>query len=225
MDHKSSLDRAFGNARAALSALGLSFVAITIVGSGTAMSAMPTVAPPAPPKAEQRPFTVTSPFGNREDPWYWLRDDEREDKDMLAYLEAENAYVQAVMAPHRELEKRLYEEIIGRIKQDDASVPQRRDGYWYYTRYETGKQYPIHARRKGSLDAPEEIVLDGNERARGHEFYQLAALEVSVDGRWAAIAEDTVGRRQYEVQIKDLASGESPSSSHSPRSACRRATP
>lgn len=161
-----------------------------------------------PPKAAQRAHVVTSPFGDRVDPWYWLRDDERKNPEMIAYLEAENAYMKAVMAPHRALEQKVYEEIVGRLKQDDASVPQRRNGYWYYSRYETGKQYPIFARRKGSLDAPEEILIDGNVRAQGHDFYQLAGLEVSLDGRWAAVAEDTVGRRQYEIRIKNLDTGE-----------------
>jgi len=160
------------------------------------------------PRAAQKPHTVKSPFGERQDPWYWLRDDERQNPEMLAYLKAENDYLAAVMAPHREVEQKIYDEIIGRLKQDDSSVPQRRNGYWYYSRYETGKQYPIYARKKGSLDATEEIIVDGNERATGREFYQLAELEVSVDGRWAAIAEDFVGRRQYEVRIKDLQSGE-----------------
>ena len=161
-----------------------------------------------PPTAAQRPHVVSSPFGDRVDPWYWLRDDERKNPEMIAYLEAENDYLKSVMAPHRSLEQKVYEEIIGRLKQDDSSVPQRRNGYWYYSRYETGKQYPIFARRKGALDAPEEILINGNERAEGHDFYQLAGLEVSVDGRWAAVAEDTVGRRQYEIRIKDLVTGE-----------------
>lgn len=161
-----------------------------------------------PPKATQRPHVVTSPFGDRVDPWYWLRDDERKNPEMIAYLEAENEYMKSVMAPHRALEQKVYDEIVGRLKQDDASVPQRHNGYWYYSRYETGKQYPIYARRKGSLDAPEEVLIDGNVRAQGHDFYQLAGLEVSLDGRWAAVAEDTVGRRQYEIRIKDLATGD-----------------
>jgi oligopeptidase B len=161
-----------------------------------------------PPNAAQRPHVVSSPFGDRVDPWYWLRDDERKNPDIIAYLEAENDYLKSVMAPHRSLEQKVYEEIIGRLKQDDSSVPQRRNGYWYYSRFETGKQYPIFARRKGSLDAPEEILLNGNERAKGHDFYQLAGLEVSVDGRWAAVAEDTVGRRQYDIRIKDLETGQ-----------------
>ena len=199
-----STGRATGRIRAAAALLAH---AVCVVACGLGSAPM-TAAEPAPPRAAQRPFTVTSPFGHREDPWYWLRDDERKDPAMLAYLEAENEYLRAVMAPHRPLEQRIYEEIIGRLKQDDASVPQRRNGYWYYTRFETGKQYPIHARRKGTLDAPEEIIVDANARAAGHDFYQLAALEVTMDGRWAAIAEDTVGRRQYEVRIKDLVSGE-----------------
>ncbi|MFO0513309.1 MAG: S9 family peptidase [Gammaproteobacteria bacterium] len=175
-----------------------------LLASAAAVSAP---AAPTPPRAEQRPFMVTSPFGARPDPWYWLRDDKRADKDMLAYLEAENAYLGAVMAPHRALEEKLYGEIVGRIKQDDASVPQRQHGYWYYTRYEPGKEYPVYARKRGTLDAPEEIILDGNERAKGLDFYSVANLEVSPDGRWAAIAEDTVGRRQYTIRIRDMQTG------------------
>ena len=163
---------------------------------------------PTPPRAEQRPFTVISPFGKREDPWYWLRDDKRTDKDMLAYLEAENAYMAAVMAPQRAAQEKLYNEIIGRLKQDDSSVPQRKNGYWYYARYETGKQYPIYARRQGSMEAAEEIIVDGNVSSTGHAFYQIANTEVSPDGRWVAIAEDTVGRRQYSIRIKDMQSGQ-----------------
>ena len=191
-------------------ALAAFFLHLLVPGMASAAGggAMSAEATPQPPRAAQRPHVVTSPFGDRQDPWYWLRDDERKNPEMLAYLEAENEYMKAVMAPHRPLEQKLYDEIVGRIKQDDASVPQRRNGYWYYTRYETGKEYPIFARRKGNLEAAEEILVDGNQRAQGQEFYQLAAIEVSVDGRWAAIAEDTVGRRQYEVRIKDLESGE-----------------
>jgi oligopeptidase B len=187
---------------------------VVLLGALLTLSSLPAMTAPAPsaadgaPLAEQRPFMVTSPFGARPDPWYWLRDDKREDKDMIAYLEAENAHLAKAMAPHRALEQKVYDEIVGRIKQDDATVPVRRNGWWYYQRYETGKQYPIFARRKGSLEAPEEIILDGNQRAQGHGFYAVANLEVSPDGRWAAIAEDTVGRRQYDIRIQDLASGE-----------------
>jgi oligopeptidase B len=179
------------------------FVAVSVLGMNGIAKELPE-----PPRAAERPHAVPSPFGTRNDPWYWLRDDERKDAQMIAYLTAENDYLNKVMAPHRALEQKIYDEIIGRLKQDDASVPQRSNGYWYYSRYETGKQYPIFARKKGSLDAAEEILVDGNDRAAGRDFYQLAALEVSIDGRWAAIAEDFIGRRQYEVRIKDLQTGE-----------------
>ncbi|NDD74848.1 MAG: S9 family peptidase [Gammaproteobacteria bacterium] len=186
-------------------------IALRAVLLGAAMSvatAAPPTAPESPPVAAQKPHAVPSPFGAREDPWYWLRDDQRKDPQMLAYLEAENAWHAKLMAPLAPLQQKLYDEIVGRLKQDDASVPVRHRGYWYYTRYETGQQYPIHARRKGSTSAPEEILIDGNARAAGHGFYQLAALEVSDDGRWLAFAEDTVGRRQYTIRFKDLTTGE-----------------
>lgn len=183
-------------------------VALLVISGGVQGMSVVNAKELQPPKAAQRPHVVSSPFGDRVDPWYWLRDDERKNPDMIAYLEAENEYLKAVMAPHRALEQKIYDEIVGRLKQDDASVPQRRNGYWYYSRFESGKQYPIFARRKGSLEAPEEILIDGNVRAQSHDFYQLAGLEVSVDGRWVAVAEDTVGRRQYDVRIKDLSTGE-----------------
>ena len=110
---------------------------------------------------------MRAPFGaTREDEYYWLRDDTRTDAAMLAYLHAENAYVDTLMAPLKPLQETLYDEIVGRIKQDDSSVPYRERGYWYYTRFETGQDYPIHARRKGSMEAPEEVLLDVNAMAR-----------------------------------------------------------
>jgi oligopeptidase B len=172
----------------------------------------PSADPDRPPRAEARPHTVASPYGERSDPFYWLRDDERRDPQVLAYLEAENAYKERQLAPVAELRKKLYAEIIGRLKQDDSSVPYFKDGYWYYTRFETGREHPIFARRKNSMDTTEEIVLDGNERAAlgrvaGQEFYQVGALEVSPDGRWLALCEDFVGRRQYELRFRNLETG------------------
>jgi oligopeptidase B len=164
-------------------------------------------APDTPPQADIRPHVVGSPHGNRVDPYYWLRDDERRDPAVRAYLEAENAYKERHLAgPLREV---LYREIVARLKQDDTSVPYFKDGYWYYTRFETGKEHPIFARRKIALEAPEEIVIDGNERAvlgraAGHEFYQLGAAEVSPSGEWLAFCEDFVGRRQYELRFRNL---------------------
>ncbi len=163
---------------------------------------------PAAPVAAQRPHAVTAPHGaTRNDPYYWLRDDSRQNPDVLAYLNAENAYADAVLAPQAALRETLYAEMVARVKQDDASVPYRKGGDWYATRFETGKEYPIHVRRRGSLDAPEEILLDVNALAAGHGFYQAVALEVSPDGRKLAYFEDTVGRRQYTLRIKDLDTG------------------
>ena len=163
---------------------------------------------PTPPVAAVRPHEVVSPNGTRVDEYYWLRDDTRKDPDVLAYLEAENAYKAAMTAHTKALEDRVYNEIIARIKQDDASVPYRKRGYWYYTRFETSKEYPVYARKAGSLEAAEQVMLDGNALAVGHEFFQVGALAVAMDNRLLAWVDDTVGRRQYTLRFKDLETGE-----------------
>lgn len=179
---------------------------------------------PAPPDAEPRLHTVTAPHGaQRQDEYYWLRDDERTDPEMLAYLNAENAYADAVMAPLKPLQEALYEEIVGRIKQDDASVPSRERGWWYYSRYQTGQDYPIYARRRdaGDVDAvsiqqangagdfaAEQVLLDVNAMAEGHDYFNVGNWEVSQDNRLLAWAEDDVGRRQYVIRVKNLETGE-----------------
>jgi oligopeptidase B len=150
---------------------------------------------------------VAAPAGTRNDEYYWLRDDTRKDPEMLAYLAAENAYADAVLAPLKPLRDSIYAEITGRIKQDDASVPYRERGYWYYTRYEPGKDYPIHARREGSMEAPEQVMLDLNAMAEGKGFFQVGDWTVSQDNRLVAYAQDTSGRRQYELRFRDLATG------------------
>jgi oligopeptidase B len=161
-----------------------------------------------PPVAAMRPHTVASPHGDRTDPYYWLRDDERTNPEVLAYLAAENAYQERCMRPVKPFEDALYEEIVSRLKQDDSSVPYRLHGYWYHTRFESGKEHPIFARRKGSLDAPEEILIDANVLAVGHDYYQIGGMEVSPDSAWLAFCEDTVGRRQYTLRFKNLLTGE-----------------
>jgi oligopeptidase B len=171
---------------------------------------MPDPIRPLPPDVEKQPHQVRAPFGaTRADEYYWLRDDTRTQPRMLAYLQAENAYADAVMAPLQPLQERLYAEIVGRIKQDDSSVPYRERGYWYYTRFETGQDYPIHARRKGSMDAPEEILLDVNAMAAGKDYFSIGDYAISQDNRLIAWAEDAVGRRQYTVRFRDLAGGAS----------------
>ena len=163
---------------------------------------------PKPPLAAVRPYRVKSPFGERIDPYYWLRDDERSNPEVLAYLRQENAFRERSMAHAKPLEDALYDEIYGRLKQDDSTVPYRKNGYWYSTRFEPGKEHPIFVRRKGSLDAPEEILLDANLHAVGHAYYRVGALEISPDSAWLAYCEDTVGRRQFTLRFKHLAAQE-----------------
>ena len=153
------------------------------------------------PVAPIQPEPVKSPHGTRLDPYYWLRDDTRMDTRVLGYLADENAYLEAVMAPLAPLQKQLYEELVGRIKQDDSTVPYLERGYYYYTRYITGGEYPIHARRRETMDAPEEILLDVPALATGHDFYQIAGFEISPNQQLLAWLEDDVGHlapvRQY----------------------------
>jgi oligopeptidase B len=163
---------------------------------------------PKPPVAAVRPHPVKSPFGERIDPYYWLRDDERSNPEVLAYLRQENAFRERSMAHAKPLEDTLYDEIYGRLKQDDSTVPYRKNGYWYSTRFEPGKEHPIFVRRKGSLEAPEEILLDANLHAAGHAYYRVGAMEISPDSQWLAFCEDTMGRRQFTLRFKNLTAQE-----------------
>jgi oligopeptidase B len=161
-----------------------------------------------PPIAARKPHSLVSLHGTRVDPYYWLRDDERTNPEVLAYLKAENEFRERSMAGAKPLEDALYNEIYARLKQDDSSVPYRKNGYWYSTRYEPGKEHPVFVRRKDSPQADEEILLDANVNAAGHEYYRIGALEISPDSRWLAYCEDTVGRRQFTLRFKDLVSGQ-----------------
>jgi oligopeptidase B len=175
----------------------------------TAEPTAPTGAAGVAPVAEQRPYEVRAPHGAvRTDEYYWLRDDSRSKPEMLAYLNAENAYADAALASLAGLKDTLYSELIGRIKQDDSSVPYLDDGYWYYSRFEEGREYPIYARRKGAMEAAEEILLDVNALAEGKSFYQVAGLSVSPDGRLLAYFDDESGRRQYTLRVRNLETGE-----------------
>jgi oligopeptidase B len=151
------------------------------------------------------------------DDYAWLRD--KENADVTAYLEAENAYAEAVMAPLAGLREELYQEMLSHIKQTDVSVPYRDGAYWYYTRTEEGLQYAIHCRKRATADkreaaagpdadAAEEVLLDGNELAKGHSFFAIGATDITDDGRWLAYTTDTKGFRQYTLHIKDLTTGE-----------------
>ncbi len=142
----------------------------------------------------------------RIDPYYWLND--REDAEVIAYLEAENAYTGQMMKHTEELQSLLYDEIVGRIRQTDMSVPYKRNGYYYYTRYEEGKEYPVFCRKQGSLEADEEVMLNVNEMAEGYSYYQVSGLSVSHDNSILSFGVDTLSRRKYTIYFKNLETGE-----------------
>ncbi|HWS40467.1 MAG TPA: S9 family peptidase [Arenimonas sp.] len=165
--------------------------------------------PVAPPIIAKKPHTITAPHGSeRIDDYYWLRDDTRLNPEMLAVLNAENEYADYMLSSSKPMADTLYQEIIGRIKQDDSSVPYFKQGYWYYTRFETGKDYSIIARRKTSMDAPEEILFNQNVMAEGKGYFSIGDWQVSPNNQLVAWAEDSIGRRQYQLFVKDLNTGE-----------------
>jgi len=141
----------------------------------------------------------------RIDNYYWLND--RENPEVIDYLNAENDYTKVMMAHTEAFQKNLFEEMKGRIKEDDSTVPYKLNGYWYITKYETGKDYPIYLRKKGSLDAEAEILFDCNEMAKNHSYFSLGGISISPDNKMAAFSTDTVSRRKYTVQIKNLETG------------------
>ena len=161
---------------------------------------------PTPPKAAIRPHAMTMHGHTRIDNYYWLN--ERENPEVIAYLEAENQYEKACLEHTEPIQEQLFNEITGRIKQDDNSVPIKIRNYYHYTRYEEGKEYPIYCRKKHSLDALEEIILDGNVLAEGHAFFEIGEVSLSEDDRLLAYSIDTVSRRIYDVYVKDLLTGE-----------------
>lgn len=144
----------------------------------------------------------------RNDPYYWLRDDKRENPDVLAYLHAENQYTKDKMSHLEALQSKLYNEMTSRLEPNDTSVPVYNKGYWRWSKFVEGQDYRINIRQKSSLDAPEEILVDQNQRAEGHEYYQLGALALSPQQNCMAIAEDFISRRQYDIRIKNLDTGE-----------------
>jgi len=159
-----------------------------------------------PPKAEKIPKELTIHGDTRIDPYYWLS--QRDNPKVIEYLKAENAYKEAVMKHTEKLQDKLYNEIIGRIKKTDISVPYLDNGYFYYSRFEEGDDYPVYSRKKGSLDAEEEVMLDVQEMSKGHSFYSVAGLSVSQNNNYLAYGVDTVSRRKYTIHIKNLSTGE-----------------
>lgn len=159
----------------------------------------------APPTAKKIHTENTIHGGHLTDDYRWLR--EKSNPDVAQYLEAENAYADSVMKPTETLQKKLYEEIVSHIKETDVNVPYKNGDYFYYQRWEAGRQYPISARKKGSVNAPEQIMLDVNELAKGQKFMALGGIRVSDDGNLLAYSTDNTGFRQYRLQVRDLRTG------------------
>ena len=161
---------------------------------------------PSAPSPAKRPVTLELHGDTRVDDYFWLR--ERDNPDVVAYLEAENAYTEKMLEPFKGLQGVLNDEMKARLRQDDESAPYRRGEYFYYYRYVEGSEYPIYARRKGSIDATEEILLDVNKLAGDADYFSLVNFNVNPDQRIAAYAVDDVGRRFYDVYFLDLQSGQ-----------------
>ncbi|MEO7990957.1 MAG: S9 family peptidase [Chryseolinea sp.] len=158
-----------------------------------------------PPVAEKKPFEILAKHGHKRiDDYYWLKN--REDSAVIQYLKAENIYRDTMLAHTKTLQEKLFAEMKGRIKEKDESVPYKLDDYFYYTRYEDGAEYPVFCRKKGSLENPEEIIANGNELGKGHEYFSFFA-ETSPNHNIAALVMDTVGRRFYTVKFKDMLTG------------------
>ena len=170
-----------------------------------------------PPIAKKDPVELEKHGDRRIDPYYWMKlTDEQKNaetpdpqtKEVVEYLEAENEYREKMMAHLSGFQDDLFEEIKSRIKQEDISVPYKKNGYFYITRYETGQEYPIYSRKKGTLDSEEEIMLNVNELAKEYSYYHVSGRQVSPDNLILAFGEDTVSRRQYTLRFKNLSTGE-----------------
>jgi oligopeptidase B len=179
----------------------LGFVVLTLASPG--FSQQPAVL--QPPAAKRVPHKVEMHGETRLDDYFWLK--EKSNPEVIKHLEAENAYTAAMSKRLEPLRDKLYKEMLGRIKETDRDAPVREHGYWYYSRTEAGKQYPIYCRKKETLEAGEEIVLDANELAKNEKFFAVGERRVSDDGKLLAFTTDTTGFREYQLSIKDLQSG------------------
>src|SRR6202165_6132360 len=168
------------------------------------MTDQPTA--PNPPVAQGRPKVLERHGDSRVDPYYWLRD--KGNPEVTVHLEAENAYAEAVMAPTAELQETVYREIVGRVQLTDVSAPTFFKGYWHYTRTVEGLDYEVHCRRPASMDSPEQVLLDANQMAEGHAYFELGFVERSPDENLLAYAVDLTGNELHLVRFRHLASGE-----------------
>jgi len=170
-----------------------------------------------PPDVAKKPHEMTIHGDTRVDDYYWMRltDEQKSAKEkdshtqeVVDYIDAENDYTESRLKHTKKFQDKLFDEIVGRIKKDDESVPYLDNGYFYYTRYEKGKEYAIHCRKKGSLDSKEEILLDENVLAKGHDYFAVGGLDVSPDNQWMSYGVDLVSRRIYTIHFKNLVTGE-----------------
>ncbi|MBI3193225.1 MAG: oligopeptidase B, partial [Ignavibacteriae bacterium] len=161
-----------------------------------------------PPVAKKVPKVDMLHGDERIDNYFWLRDEERTNTEVIDYLKSENSYTDALMKPTEALQETLYNEMIRRIKETDQDPPYRDGNYFYYARTEKGKQYPIFCRKKGSLEAKEEIYLDQNELSKGFRFYRIGAMDISPDEEWVAFSVDTNGSENYILQIMNMDDGD-----------------
>ncbi len=159
-----------------------------------------------PPVAKKNPTKLEKHGDVRIDDYYWMND--REDQEVIDYLNAENAYYAKMTSHTKQFQEELFQEMKSRIKEDDSSVPYKYNGYWYITKYETGQEYPIYSRKKESLEAEAELMFNCNELVKNHEYYNLRGISVSPNNALASFAVDTVSRRQYDIQVKNLSTGE-----------------
>jgi oligopeptidase B len=180
---------------------------VCVIFAGNAQTSKTTMTETlTPPVAAVKPKKLEKHGDTRIDNYYWLN--ERENPEVIDYLTKENDYYKQSTAHTKQFRDDLFLEMKARIKEDDASVPYFYNGYFYITRYEKGKDYPIYARKKGSLEAKEEILFDCNVMAEGHSYFQLGGLNISEDNKWAAFGVDTVSRRQFTLQVKNLETNE-----------------
>ena len=160
---------------------------------------------PKPPVARREPVEHVLHGDRRVDHYAWLR--HKENPEVIAYLNAENAYTDAILKPTEKFQEKLYQEMLGRILQTDLSVPYKLRSYLYFTRTEEGKQYAFHSRRRDAEGSAEELLLDLNQLAEGHSFFSVESFEVSEDNHLLAYSTDSTGFRQYVLQVKDLRTG------------------
>lgn len=188
------------------SPFGTGFAYFALFLSALMLDPLPAAELPPPPVAATIPKEIVTHGDKRIDPYFWLR--EKTNRTVLEYLAAENAYAEKMTAGLADLRAKLYEELVGHLKEDDTSAPVQRGGYYYYSRTIKGKNYPVFCRKKGSLDAPEDVILDANDMAAGLDFFSVGAFAPSDDNRWLAYSTDTNGYRQYTLRVRDLQTGQ-----------------